>query len=76
MGGAMLYAIEGNGQAVFYGTDTAALPEQNWQVFQERNMRFDVVILDHTYGPEQTGSDHLCADQVISMQVECRPMVC
>ena len=28
-------------------------------------MRFDVVILNHTYGPEQTGSDHLSAHQVI-----------
>ena len=27
-------------------------------------MRFDVVILDHTYGPEQPGSDHLSAIQV------------
>lgn len=62
--GAMLYAIEANGHAVFYGTDTAALFEQTWQVFRERNIRFDVVILDHTYGPEQTGSDHLCAHQV------------
>ena len=28
-------------------------------------MRFDVVILDHTYGPEQEGSDHLNASQLI-----------
>jgi hypothetical protein len=57
--GALLYAIEVKGRAVFYGTDTAALFEQTWQMFRERKMRFDVVILDHTYGPEQQGSDHL-----------------
>jgi phosphoribosyl 1,2-cyclic phosphate phosphodiesterase len=62
--GAMLYAIEANGTKIFYGTDTAALFERTWQVFRERNMRFDVVILDHTYGPEQHGSDHLSAIQV------------
>ena len=28
-------------------------------------MRFDVVILDHTYGPGQSGNDHLGARQVI-----------
>ncbi len=28
-------------------------------------MRFDAVILDHTYGREQPGSDHLNAHQVI-----------
>ncbi len=63
--GAMLYAIEADRQAVFYGTDTAGLPEQDWHLFEERNMRFDIVILDHTYGPEQMGSDHLCAHEVI-----------
>jgi phosphoribosyl 1,2-cyclic phosphate phosphodiesterase len=63
--GAMLYAIEANGRAVLYGTDTAALFEQTWRVFRQRKMRFDVVILDHTYGPEQSGSDHLSAHQVI-----------
>ena len=63
--GAMLYAIEAAGCAVFYGTDTAPLFEQTWQTFRQRKMRFDVVVLDHTYGPEQPGSDHLSARQVI-----------
>jgi len=63
--GAMLYAIEANGRALFYGTDTAALFEQTWQVLRERHMRFDVMILDHTYGPGQPTSDHLSATQVI-----------
>ena len=63
--GAMLYAIETNRRAIFYGTDTGPLFEETWQVFRKRKMRFDVMILDHTYGPEQAGSDHLCAQQVI-----------
>jgi phosphoribosyl 1,2-cyclic phosphate phosphodiesterase len=63
--GAMLYAIEADGCAVFYGTDTATLFEQTWQAFRQYKMRFDVVILDHTYGPEQPGRDHLSAHQVI-----------
>lgn len=54
-----------NGRAVFYGTDTATLFEQTWQAFRDHNIHFDVVILDHTYGPEQPGSDHLSAHQVI-----------
>ena len=63
--GAMLYAIEAAGCAVFYGTDTATLFEQTWQTFRQHKMRFDVVVLDHTYGPEQLGTDHLSARQVI-----------
>ena len=63
--GAMLYSIEANTRAVFYGTDTAALLEETWQAFRKHRMQFDVVILDHTYGPEQSGDDHLSAHQVI-----------
>jgi len=63
--GAMLYAIETEGRSVFYGTDTATLFEQSWQAFRQHKMRFDVVILDHTYGPDQPGSDHLSANQFI-----------
>jgi len=63
--GAMLYSIEANGRAIFYGTDTAALLEETWQAFRQHKMRFDAVILDHTYGPEQSGGDHLSAHQVI-----------
>jgi phosphoribosyl 1,2-cyclic phosphate phosphodiesterase len=63
--GAMLYSIEADGRAIFYGTDTGVLFEETWQAFREHKMRFDAVILDHTYGPEQPGGDHLSAHQVI-----------
>jgi len=63
--GALLYAIEAAGCAVFYGTDTATLFEETWQTFRQHKMRFNVVILDHTYGPHQPGSDHLSAHQVL-----------
>lgn len=54
--GAMLYAVESEGHSIFYGTDTAALPEATWQAFHQLQMRFEVVILDHTYGPEQAAA--------------------
>jgi len=63
--GAMLYAIEANGRSIFYGTDTAPLLEHTWEAFRRHKMRFNVVVLDHTYGPEQRGDDHLNAHQVI-----------
>ncbi|HEY6252793.1 MAG TPA: MBL fold metallo-hydrolase [Candidatus Angelobacter sp.] len=63
--GAMLYSIAAAGRAIFYGTDTATLPEPTWEAFRRHNMRFDAVILDHTYGPEQRGDDHLSAHQVM-----------
>jgi phosphoribosyl 1,2-cyclic phosphate phosphodiesterase len=62
--GAMLYAITFEGRSVFYGTDTAQLLEETWQAFRQNAFRFDLVVLDHTYGPDQPGSDHLSARQV------------
>ena len=70
--GAMLYAVEGDGRSIFYGTDTAVLPESVWQAFHSWQMRFDLVILDHTYGPNQAGSDHLSAHQVIAQVARMR----
>jgi len=61
----LLYAVEADGRTVFYGTDTATLLEDTWQAFHRHRLRFDVVILDHTYGPDQRGSDHLSAHQFI-----------
>lgn len=63
--GALLYAIEKDGRSIFYGTDTATFFEEVWQAFHQRKMRFDLVVLDHTYGPDEPGSDHLSAHQVI-----------
>jgi phosphoribosyl 1,2-cyclic phosphate phosphodiesterase len=63
--GALLYAVEWNDRCIFYGIDTAALPEGTWQAFHRQEMRFDLVVLDHTYGPEEEGSDHLSARQLV-----------
>jgi len=61
----LLFAVQTGGQSIFYGTDTAVLPEDTWQGFHRLNMRFDLVVLDHTYGPHEPGSDHLSAHQFI-----------
>ena len=61
----LLYAVEVGGRSIFYAADTATLPEETWQGFRRRKLRFDLVILDHTYGPDESGSDHLSAQQFI-----------
>jgi phosphoribosyl 1,2-cyclic phosphate phosphodiesterase len=63
--GAMLYAVEANGRSIFYGTDTDALPEAAWQALSRLKLRFDLVILDHTYGQNKQANDHMSAGQVI-----------
>jgi phosphoribosyl 1,2-cyclic phosphate phosphodiesterase len=61
----LLYAITADKCSLFYGVDTATLSEDVWHAFHRLKLRFDVVILDHTYGPEELGSDHLSAQQLI-----------
>lgn len=61
----LLYAIQRDGHCIFYGTDTAKLSEEIWQAFQHFQLHFDLVVLDHTYGPEQEANDHLGARDVI-----------
>jgi phosphoribosyl 1,2-cyclic phosphate phosphodiesterase len=61
----LLYAIEADGRTIFYGTDTASLLPETWQAFHRAKLHFDLVILDHTYGPDEPGTDHLSARQVI-----------
>jgi phosphoribosyl 1,2-cyclic phosphate phosphodiesterase len=57
----LLYAVETEERAIFYGVDTASLAEEVWGAFHRQRLKFDVVILDHTYGPAEEESDHLDA---------------
>jgi phosphoribosyl 1,2-cyclic phosphate phosphodiesterase len=59
----LLYAIQDEGRTIFYGVDTASLPEETWRAFHAKALRFDVVVLDHTYGPDGGGNDHLNASE-------------
>ncbi len=62
---ALLYSITDNNAALFYGTDTAAIVEDVWHDLKARNMRYDLVVLDHTYGIGYPTSDHLATDEFI-----------
>jgi phosphoribosyl 1,2-cyclic phosphate phosphodiesterase len=68
----LLFAVEGEGGCIFYGTDTAVLPEETWKGFHAHKMRFDLVVLDHTYGPDESGSDHMSAHQLIEHAAQMR----
>ena len=57
----LLFAIQADGSSIFYGTDTSTLSEETWQGFHQHKLRFDLVILDHTYGPDEPTSNHLSA---------------
>lgn len=65
--GALLYAIEQDRQAIFYGTDTSVLPEHVWEHLLRSRTRFDLLVLDHTYGIgiDVSPPDHLASVDVI-----------
>ncbi|MEZ4707123.1 MAG: MBL fold metallo-hydrolase [Caldilineaceae bacterium] len=62
----LLYVIRSGGRTIFYGTDTAPLFEEVWRAFHQHKLRFDLVVLDHTYGPDEPDGDHLSARGVIA----------
>jgi phosphoribosyl 1,2-cyclic phosphate phosphodiesterase len=61
----LLYAIQTDKGCIFYGTDTAALTDNTWQAFHQFKLHLDLVIFDHTYGPDYPASDHLNAWEMI-----------
>jgi phosphoribosyl 1,2-cyclic phosphate phosphodiesterase len=61
----LLYAIQEDDRSVFYGTDTDDLPQETWAGFHNKNLKFNVVILDHTYGPGIDSGSHLSAEKFI-----------
>jgi len=63
--GPLLFSIRSGGRSIFYGVDTGPLPGETWQTFHRLNLRFDVVILDHTYGTVEGAGDHLNARQFV-----------
>ena len=63
--GAFLYSVEADNSRIFYGTDTGALFDETWQAFRDLNMKFDLVVLDHTFGLTNSGSFHMNAKEVI-----------
>jgi len=64
--GFLLYSITQGDHAVFYGTDTSVLSEAVWEHLQRARIRFDAVMLDHTYGIgfESRPADHLASKDV------------
>jgi len=61
----LLYSITEGDFSIFYGTDTDTLSEDVWQGIKDKNLKFNVVILDHTYGPNADSGGHLNANRFI-----------
>ena len=64
----LLYSIKQGNLAVFYGTDTSVLSEEVWECLLLHRTRYDLIILDHTYGIglDSRPEDHLGARDVVA----------
>lgn len=70
--GSLIYAVEEGEKAFLYATDTMRLTDAAWKLFQDRKLHFDLVAIDHTYGPGTPGGGHLCADEAAEEIVRMR----
>jgi phosphoribosyl 1,2-cyclic phosphate phosphodiesterase len=62
--GSLIYAIRQGRATVLYAVDSNQFSEEVWQGFRDHQLRFDVVIMDHTYGAGIIGDGrHLNANQ-------------
>lgn len=61
----LLWAITENVFTLLYATDTDAIPEATWKRFHDKKLKFNVVVLDHTYGLDVDGSGHLNANRFV-----------
>ncbi|MGH2531781.1 MAG: MBL fold metallo-hydrolase [Thermomicrobiales bacterium] len=61
----LLFAIERDGRALFYATDTGPLSDMAWRSLRGWHHPFNVVALDHTMGMSERSTGHLNAEQFI-----------
>lgn len=69
---AMLYAIECEGRSLFYGTDTGEIPDATWEALRAVGHRFNLVVLDHTFGVKERGDGHMNAAQFLEQVARMR----
>ena len=65
--GCFIYMIKAGERCLLYATDTSVLAEELWQDFVKKNVKFDLIILDCTYGLgfESRKRDHLAIKDFI-----------
>lgn len=66
---AMLFVIVREGRTLFYATDTGEIPEPSWQALAEGGFRFNLVVMDHTFGLAKRSSGHMNWEQFVE-QIE------
>jgi len=61
----LLHVVEQAGRSLFYGTDTGPLSEATWAALSTAGHRFNVVVLDHTFGLRERSGGHMNQEQFL-----------
>lgn len=62
---ALLYVISHGDRTLFYCTDTGDLSEGAWQLLAQYGRRFNVVVMDHTFGLQKRSGGHMNGEQFV-----------
>lgn len=60
-----VYLVEKDGEGLFYGNDTAMLPEATWEYLGEKMPKMSIVSLDCTMGVQKGGRTHMGMQECI-----------
>ena len=63
----LVFAIRNEGNSIFYGTDTDELSSVSLTALVECGWKYDIVILDHTYGWDIDGGGHLNGNKFVAI---------
>ena len=63
--GSVVYAITQNEKSILYCTDTDSLSDTTWGAMVSNSCKFDLIVLDHTYGFNIEGGGHLNGNKFV-----------
>jgi len=63
--GSSIYLVSDDTCNLFYSLDTNGITEETYNYLAEKQICFDIVVLDHTYGCDVKANDHLNANRFI-----------
>ncbi len=61
----LIYAVKQAGKEILYCTDTDSLSDETWNAMAGNSCKFDLIVLDHTYGFDIDGGGHLNGNKFV-----------
>ena len=72
--GAAIYAIRNGAKWILIANDTGEFPDATWKYIKERELKFDIVVCDCTYGTKNNKHGHLGGECVLEVKERLEKM--